>query len=570
MERDEVRRWVTRHRYAVVVSLVAFVVMVYGTWRTAPHLAIPDEAGAVRKALRMGYERDPFIKAFKKGGNLHLYLLAASFVPVVALWVVSGRFGEITAATDGLPSEPSWDLAPELLGAFYDVMFAGRVLSALFGAATVFVVYLLARDLESERAGLAAAVTLTLSTGYVLTAHYATEDAPTTFFIMLTLLLLVRARREWGRYTLLAAALSFGLATSAKAISGLLVIPISAVIVERYRDDLSNPVAFLRRTWGYPALALGAYFATTPSIFLYPGTWFAEVMRYSSNVAGANVSYSWQDPAWLIQLAHLSMTLGLPLFLLGVGSTLAIAGLLARDRADTSLALLLSVAVPYFLIISVGKMAQFPRVIALLPFFAVFVGVVTERLYSAEYSGRRVALGALAVVFAFSALYLVVGLADFNTSRMEATAWNEGHFESGEEVAVYSQRIYLPEFPDDVTVNRYEIHSENPESNWRPGLEQLACNGPEHVVLSSDHYNRFFKDPSTYPEVTAQFRRLMNEDGYRIVQRFGPPIQTDQTASRKFQLSATFHSYHLNGSPTILVLKRTAELDPDCPATGSA
>lgn len=568
VDRDAVRRWVRRHRYALAVALVAFCAMVSGTWRLVPHLTIPDEAAAVRRGLRIGYERDPFIRTFKKGGNLHLYLLAASFVPVAVWWVVSGQLGEIRAAASDLPAELGWDLSPELLRAFYDTMFAGRVLSALFGAGTVFLVYLVARDIESERAGLFGAISLTVAAGYVLTAHYATEDAPMTFFVMVTFLLLVRARQSDGPL-LSAAALAFGLATSTKASGGILVLPVAAVIVERYRESLFDPLAFLRRTWRYPALALGAYLAATPSVFLYPRLWLGEVLRYGSNVSGSSVLYNWPDPGWLTQLAHLAIMMGLPLFVLGLCSTAAVVYLLARGRVDGSCWLLVGVAVPYYLVFSLGKMAQPPRMVPLIPILAVFVGIAADRTYRSDHGARPVVIGALALVVVFSAVYTGAALVQFNESRGEATEWTHQRFGAGDEVTVYSQRVYLPEFPANVTVHRYEIYRENPEPNWRPGLDRLDCNEPEYVLLSSNHYNRFFKDPTAFPEVTERYRRLLDEDGYRIVERFGPPVDTDHTALAKFRNSVTLRSHHADGNPTILVLERTAEPAPDCDATAS-
>jgi len=571
MDRERVREFVSRHQFALLLSVVAFCAIVFGTWRVAPHLTVPDEAAAVQKSLQMGYSRNPFPRTFKKGGNLHLYLLAVSIVPVALWWVVSGQLTAIRSAASGLPSEPSWGLPPELLGAFYDAMLAGRVLSALFAAATVFVVYLVTRELRGEQSGLVAGATLTVSAGFILAAHYATEDAVLSFMIVATLFLLVRARESDVHRSrwLLAAAIALGLATSAKATGGLLVIPVAIVIIESYWDSLSELVTFVRETWVYPAVALTAYLVTTPSVLVHPTAWLDEIFRYSSNVAGLNVTYSWGEPAWLVQLGHLAVASGLPLFLLTIAATATVIWLLARDRVDRSLWLLLSFVVPYALVISRGKMAQYPRVIPMLPILAVFVGVGFGRVVRARPLVRRSVLGVVALTLVFSAVYAGAGVVDFNQSRSEATEWSEDAFDSGDEVSVYAQRVYLPEFPETVTVSRHEIHSGNEEADWRPHLERLACNEPEHVVLSSYHYRRFFKDPSTYPAVTEQLRRLLNEEGYRIVERFGPPIQTEVSTGSNVRASLSPETHKLDGNPTIVVLERTAEPDSNCNTSAS-
>jgi hypothetical protein len=135
--------------------------------------------------------------------------------------------------------------------------------------------------------------------------------------------------------------------------------------------------------------------------------------------------------------------------------------------------------------------------------------------------------------------------------------------DSSDTIDVYSQRVYLSEFPEEATVNRYVIHSSFPRENWQPGLERLDCNKPDYVVLSSYHYFRFFKDPSVYPEVTERMASLFAEEDYEIVRTFGPPIDTEQSAERKFKDSAGFSSFPEDGNPTIVVLKRIDD-EPTC------
>ncbi len=557
--RTKLKAAASRHRMLIVVSLVAFGLMTYGAWRVQPHLTIPDETGALERALRTGYERDPLIDDFKKGGNLHLYLLAASFVPVVVAWLVTGRFDEITAAAGDAAATAGWDAPPEALAAFYDVMLAGRVLSALFGVATVVVVYALCYEVADRRAAAYAAAALAASVGFVTTAHYATEDVPMAFFVMLCLYALVAAsRRDDPRY-LTAAALVFGLAVSTKALAGLLIVPITIAILDRHRPDVAGIVPFVRRTWHYPALAVGVYLLTTPSIFRYPGSWYAEVARYTSNAVGENIVYEWTDPGWLVQLAHLAQAQGLPLFLLSACALAAVVALLARGRHDRSLWLLVSFLVPYFAVIGIGRMAQFGRVLPLVPVLSVFVGVGASRIHATRHRLRPVGVALVLVVLAFSGLYTGLAVADFNQSRAAATEWTHGNIEPSAEVDVHAQQVYLPEFPDGVTVNRYVVHSSYPREQWQPGLDRLDCYRPDYVVLSSYHYFRFFKDPTVYPEVTDRYRRLLDEDGYEIVATFGPPIDTDHSAAAKFRASISTDAFPEDGNPTIVVLERTEE-----------
>jgi hypothetical protein len=161
-------------------------------------------------------------------------------------------------------------------------------------------------------------------------------------------------------------------------------------------------------------------------------------------------------------------------------------------------------------------------------------------------------------ILVVSGLYTAVAVADSNRSRTEATDWLSDNLDGAATVDVYSQRVYLPEFPESVTVNRYVIHSSYNRSEWQPGLERLDCRAPEYIVLSSDHYFRFFKDPTVFPTVTEHLSELIRgERGYEIVERFGPPITTDHSAGAKFSASLSTVDYPADGNPTIVVLRRT-------------
>jgi len=559
---NRIRTSVRREPFVPLVALAAFLLMVFGTWRLRPHLTFPDETGAIELALRIGYEQNPFIDNFRKGGNFHLYLLALSFVPVTLYWLVTGQFGDIMSGAASVGSSPSWGVSPDLLTAFYDVLFAGRLVSVLFGVGTVVVLYYLGRELLDRRAGILASVFLTTSVGYVLTAHYATEDVPMTFFLMLGFLLTVRAFHSGDNRTLFAAALVAGLAASTKATAGLLVLPIAIVIIERHWDESGTVVEFIEAAWKYPTLTILGYVSTTPSIFVHPVSWIDEISRYVVR-STSDVSYSWSDPGWLIQLAHLAEGQGIALFLFSILSVLLVVGLLLRGTLDNAVWLLFLYAIPYFVFIIQGNMTQFPRVMPLFPILAVLAGVAGSELTRSTRSIRMVGIGLLTLAVVFSGVHTVAGVADVSQSRQEATEWTHANLDSSDTVDVYSQRVYLPEFPEEATVNRYVIHSSFPREEWQPGLERLDCNAPEYVVLSSYHYFRFFKDPSVYPDVTERMSALFAEEDYEVVRTFGPPIDTELSAERKFRDSAGLSSFPEDGNPTIVVLKRVDD-EPTC------
>lgn len=118
-----------------------------------------------------------------------------------------------------------------------------RVVSALFSASTVLMLYFIGRLIHGSPTGLTAAVFLTLSPIHVLTGHLATVDSALAFWLTATLFALVLYLRS-GRYTyaLTAAALAgLSIATKYNAAPALLVILV-AWLSANWRQIWENKV----------------------------------------------------------------------------------------------------------------------------------------------------------------------------------------------------------------------------------------------------------------------------------------------------------------------------------------
>jgi hypothetical protein len=107
---------------------------------------------------------------------------------------------------------------------------AGRVVVAMLGVATVAVVYLLGRELYSQRVGLLAAGLLALMPYHVVVTRQVLLDGPMVFFASLTLFCLAR----WGRTQrvawFVAAGGSLGLTMLAKESSIVLIAGVYAFL----------------------------------------------------------------------------------------------------------------------------------------------------------------------------------------------------------------------------------------------------------------------------------------------------------------------------------------------------
>jgi len=121
------------------------------------------------------------------------------------------------------------------------------ILSALFGALSVFIFYLLAREMLDKETALAASVLTAFTPMFWLTSLKALSDIVGLGFALLTLLLLYDYIRHGGRFYLYAGALLGGISTGIRLHTFFIVLPVLAYCLFFHRKGIST---------GFVALAL--------------------------------------------------------------------------------------------------------------------------------------------------------------------------------------------------------------------------------------------------------------------------------------------------------------------------
>jgi len=582
MLRERIRRAVREDPRLVALLVAAAVLLYFGVWRVHPHQMVPDEVGATALPFTL-IDGSPGLTVFKKGGNLHIWLLTLAYLPVLAaigvVWLATGKLDrnlENAQAIAKYEDGKQWDVVNgAVMDAFNALVTAGRVVSATAGLATVLALVLLGRRLYGRPAGYLAGGTLSVTLGFVLVSKYATEDALAACMLAWTLVPLAKHADTGEDRPLLIAAGVAGLAISAKATTGILAIPIAYFALRRYDPADLPTLSAVRELVRYPAAAIGAYVATTPSLLVHPDRYVAELTRYGSVRAGETAFYAHPDPGYVAHTGHLAAVFGVPLFALVVVSFLAVVALTATGRLDPFAWVPLGLAALYLAIISNWGNVQHNRVFVAVPLLALFVGLAAAWASSAERPRlRTVAAPVVALVLVVSLIYTASAVAGWSTSRAEATEWAGDNFDAGANVTTLGQRTYLPELPDGVNVTRIvadPMYNTTTEAERKRVLSRVRCNRPTHLVLTSYHYERYFQDPSFAPEVTALYRSLLDETDYRIVESFGPEepnLEKDAAGriERALQLRPPAIS---TNNPRILFMERTGDPVADCPGLGA-
>ncbi len=143
------------------------------------------------------------------------------------LQVMTKLIGSITGSLpDGDSFRAAWYIDPGMF------LYRGRLLSALLGALTAALVFLIGGRLGGRRVAILAGLLVALHPVHVAKSRFVEVDVPMTFFATIALLLLFRFLRSGAKKELLFAGLSLGLAASTKypAALFLILIPVAAWI----------------------------------------------------------------------------------------------------------------------------------------------------------------------------------------------------------------------------------------------------------------------------------------------------------------------------------------------------
>jgi len=140
----------------------------------------------------------------------------------------------------------------------------GRCVTALFGVATVGLVYAMTRRFYGRKAAVAAAFLLAVNGLHTLNSHFYKSDAATTFFTMAALGCMARHVQERGAGWNLGAAALSGLAVSTNYYGGFLVVPLFVSQFMARREK-----AFWRwETYAMPAIMAAVFGLTSPYCFI--------------------------------------------------------------------------------------------------------------------------------------------------------------------------------------------------------------------------------------------------------------------------------------------------------------
>jgi hypothetical protein len=333
----------------------------------------PDEIFLLMPAF--GFAQGDWNPHFFNYGTLYIYLVG---IPAVALHLVpdSVRF--------------PLGLAPLYL--------AGRIVTALLGAATIPVLYLALRR-ESKPHAWGSALLLAICPLHVINSHYATVDVPATFFITLAFLFALRGADQPTLKHAALAGFFVGLAAATKYNAALFLVPamLAPMLARKARP---GPAWWA----GVPVAAALTFRLCNPWV----GTpefrqGFLFELRHAQ--IGGTLAFVNSGSGWGYHLLHgLPVALGYPLLAaLAVGLVLSFRSKSPAARMSLLWCLL------YFLAIGFSKERFIRYLVPMMPFVCVLAASAASRLRSDVLSRHRlrVARTVAVSVVALTAAYAI-------------------------------------------------------------------------------------------------------------------------------------------------------------------
>ncbi|MGD1001762.1 MAG: glycosyltransferase family 39 protein [Candidatus Brocadiia bacterium] len=392
------------------------------------------------------------------------------YVSGVAL-KVSSWFGAVTLVRD----MDFYFQHPEQAARLYEV---GRIVTLLFAAGCILLIWRAAGRLFGAAGGTAAALLLAATPLFTINARYWTADAPMLFWISLTLLFSTHILAGGGRRWYVLAGIALGLAAATRYQGAAAAFLIAAAHWMRPADANDNWRERTRRffasrdLWTAAAISLAVFLACNSYILARPGQF---VQEFSGELRGSH-----GDWAQFALVGSLSIATGLGvIFFFAIFAALLLA-MVRRDRAMSFV--LLGFGLPA-VILFIGRpaMARYWMPVLPLPVLMVAWAFATVHRHGVERRkpGANVVPPILLVIvlaatglqsFAFAQLY-----ADPKCdTRTRAGEWIAKSIPAGTTIGVLSEpwQFELPPLDSRKLVIRNRGDS--------------ATRGPEEFLVMSD------------------------------------------------------------------------------------
>lgn len=342
----------------ILIFLIAFglrlIAIDWGLPNEQRHQSLhPDELPTAVPAITQPY----FKPGFYHYGTLYLTLLKlASDAGTTYGWIKQGD------------TVPEWKT-------LHGIHLSGRVISAIAGAVTALLTFLILMKVSNLLGAIMAAIIVTFAPAFVMHSRFQTVDALFTCLCTLSLLCCVAILLKPSHHNLkwvVTCGLTIGLAAGTKY-SGAILLPVgwmTCVLIDRsswQKNSLFLTVAFMV-----------GFLIATPGIILESHAFFRDLTYEFRHVAEGHGLVFVNTPSGFIYHS----VVNLPIAIGGIGVlVVGLVGLIwaCRDK-EKWIWPIITFAILYFILIGRAEVKFLRYVFPLLPVFAIGVGYLVYKL----------------------------------------------------------------------------------------------------------------------------------------------------------------------------------------------
>ncbi len=384
---------------------------------------------------------------------LHYYLLAASYIPLLAADAID------VESVEGRTL----------------LYYLGRALSLAMGVGILLTLYRIGIEIFDRRSAVLASLAAALTVPFVYYAKFANLDVPLSFWVLLSLYFFVRHWKlgEQRDLWLFASVAVLAMCTKDQAYA-FYVLPVGAYLFLRYR----RTGKLVERGPMRAAAIAFILFLTIHNVVL--NFWgfvhhFEEILWARSHYSAFQADGLSQLDLLFQTLRHIQFGLGWPLTLASIGGLWL--AFVKRDGDPLPLWLVLAALSYYIFFIAPVRSTWLRYSLPLVLILSLFAGHALATLWSLSKGWYRAGIVA---VLAYSFLYAAsVNILLLNDSRYTVEHWLEEHMKPGEVVGFMGPEYYLPRF-DGLNAKRL-----------RPTESVLERSRPDYLVINPEYAARF-------------------------------------------------------------------------------
>ena len=399
------------------------------------------------------------------------------------------------------PTDQQAALATELWLTFFQ--YTGRLASAALGLLTVALLFTLGKRLYNPTVGLLAAFLLAVAFLPVREAHFAVNDTPLTFLVVLTLYLAagILRRSRWLDY--LATGFAIGLASATKYTG---VYLLAALLVAHLLGDHSRRLRqakkswpglfFSPRLWAGLALALAGFVAAAPVVL---PAW-PELIRHLGKLSEYGQS-GYHDlllapplgGGWLFYLISLGWGVGWPMFIALLAALAA--AIIFHYREDLLLAIF---ALALFIGMGAQQMVFVRFILPVVPPLILLLAAWLVRLRQLNWLQTRRPLWALLLVLLVApplatSFWFGVLLSRPDTRELAAD-WLRANLPDG--AVIYPEIHAVPRYDVTGRVSLPYVQLDELAFNQPDPLAYYQARGLQYIIASDFHHARRFNEPA--------------------------------------------------------------------------